>query len=384
MHLRHLLSLLLTATLGLATTKAQSLSIDHGPYLQDVATDRATFVFTTSKRSVAYVELWSATDTLRFYQQQDGLRAADTTFFAIKAEGLQPATRYSYRIHAKEIKRFRPYKVEFGADTASAQYSFTTLNPRQRGSSLFATADMHDHPSVLANLLRACDYESCDAFFFVGDMMSYMERKGHSPFTAFIDTCVSLFATEKAFQWVRGNHETRGDLARHFSRYAPQSSGRIYGAQRIGDAIVIMLDVGEDKADRHEVYAGLIDFDAYRTEQAEWLRKVVRSKEFKQAKYRIVMSHFPIYGFEGIDDWKGCQDAYLKFMPILNDAKIDLMISGHTHRLHYAPAQPDDNRYPVLEQGHKNATRLDLCDGTIRISVRNAEGKEVFSQTIEK
>lgn len=384
MHLRHLLSFLLAATLGLAGTNAQTFSIDHGPYLQDVATDRATFVFTTSKRSVAYVELYSATDTLRFYQQQDGLRAADTTFFAIKAEGLQPATRYSYRIHAKEIKRFRPYKVEFGTDTVSAQYSFTTLNPRQRGSSLFATADMHDRPGVLANLLRACDYESCDAFFFVGDMMSYMERKGHSPFTAFIDTCVSLFATEKAFQWVRGNHETRGDLARHFSRYAPQSSGHIYGAQRIGDAIVIMLDVGEDKSDRHEVYAGLIDFDAYRTEQAEWLRKVVRSKEFKQAKYRIVMSHFPIYGFEGIDDWKGCQDAYFKFMPILNDVKIDLMISGHTHRLHYAPAHPDDNRYPVLEQGHKNATRLDLSDGNIRISVRNAEGKEVFSQTIEK
>ena len=91
-----------------------------------------------------------------------------------------------------------------------------------------------------------------------------------------------------------------------------------------------------------------------------------------------------LYGFAGIDDWKGCQDAYLKFMPILNAAKIDLMISGHTHRLHYAPAQPDDNRYPVLEQGHKNATRLDLSDGNIRISVRNAEGKEVFSQTIER
>lgn len=378
------LNLLLVCILSIGAAYAQNFRINHGPYLQEVTAERVTIVFTTSERSVAYVELCSPTDTVVLYQKMDGLVAADTTFFSIKAEGLTPATRYTYRIHAKEIVSFRPYKVEFGETVCSDEYTFTTLDPKQQGGSFFATSDMHDRPALLAKLLRACDYESCDGFFFVGDMMGHFERNGNTPFSSFIDTCVNLFATEKSFHWVRGNHETRGNLARHFSRYAPQTSGQIYGAQRIGDAMIVMLDVGEDKADSHNVYAGLIDFDAYRSEQAEWLKQVVRSKEFRKAKYRIVMSHFPILAYDGLKDWKGCEDAYLKFLPILNDAKIDVMISGHTHRLRYDPVGQSDNAYPVLEQGHKNATRIDLKDGKIHLSVRDAEGVEVFSQVIGK
>ncbi len=382
-HLR-LFPLLLFAFLGLLASNAQSLSINHGPYLQNVTSQRATFVFSTSERSVAYIELCSPSDTMLLYQKMDGLIAADTTQFCIKAEGLTPATRYTYRIHAKKIKRFAPYKVEFGETTSSQEYTFSTLNPKQKNWSFFATSDMHDRPALLAQLLNVCDYKTCDAFFFVGDMMGHFERGGHTPYSSFIDTCVHLFATEKAFHWVRGNHETRGNLARHFSRYAPQTSNHIYGAQRLGDVMIIMLDVGEDKADSHNVYAGLVDFDAYRSQQAEWLKQVVSSKDFKRAKYRIVMSHFPLLNLEWLKDWKGCEDAYRKFLPILNDAKIDIMISGHTHRLRYHPKGESDNRFPVLEQGHKNATRIDLIDGKIHISVRDAEGKEVFGETICK
>ena len=65
--------------------------------------------------------------------------------------------------------------------------------------------------------------------------------------------------------------------------------------------MVIMLDTGEDKSDTHPVYAGLTDFDNYRSEQARWLEKIVKSKEFKKAKYRIVISHFPLVADK---EWK--------------------------------------------------------------------------------
>ena len=42
------------------------------------------------------------------------------------------------------------------------------------------------------------------------------------------------------------------------------------------------------------VYAGLTDFDAYRSEQAEWLRQLVRTREYRKARYRIAISHFPM------------------------------------------------------------------------------------------
>ena len=42
------------------------------------------------------------------------------------------------------------------------------------------------------------------------------------------------------------------------------------------------------------VSAGLTDFDAYRSEQAEWLRQLVRTREYRKARYRIAISHFPM------------------------------------------------------------------------------------------
>ena len=87
--------------------------------------------------------------------------------------------------------------------------------------------------------------------------------------------------------------------------------------------MIVMLDSGEDKEEGHWVYAGLTDFNAYRTEQAEWLKELVRTKEYKKAKYRIVISHFPMVmsqQWKEEKEWVGWADAIHKFLPILNEA----------------------------------------------------------------
>ena len=177
---------------------------------------------------------------------------------------------------------------------------------------------------------------------------------------------------------VRGNHETRGNLAREFSRYFPKEDGKIYGAYRLGDIMVVMLDSGEDKADSHPVYAGLTDFDAYRTEQAAWLEELVQTKEYKTARYRIVISHFPLVmpsdnRKEGV--WKGWEDAIRKFLPVLNRAGVDLLVSGHTHRYAYYEAGTEGNNFPVLIQGAYCAARLDVKDGKIQVKVIDTAGQ---------
>ncbi len=43
---------------------AQRYSFDHGPYLQELTEDGATFVFTTSAKGVSWVELRAADGTL--------------------------------------------------------------------------------------------------------------------------------------------------------------------------------------------------------------------------------------------------------------------------------------------------------------------------------
>ncbi len=363
-------------------------AIDHGPYLQEVTADGATFAFSTSAPSFSCVELEEEGSgrATRHTAGKHGLRDANTTFFGIRVEGLKPNTAYRYRLHAKEMKRFRPYQVTFGDSVATPWYSFRTVNPGQKGGSLFITSDMHSRPQLLKRLLEACDYRTCTAFFYAGDMMNYMERGGEHPFTSFIDASVELFATSVPFEMVRGNHETRGDLARVFPTYFPKRDGKIYGSYMLGDVMVIMLDSGEDKADTHPVYAGLTDFDGYRTEQARWLRQLVKSKAFKKARYRIVISHFPLVMGERWREentWHGWRDACEKFLPVLNKADIDLVVSGHTHRFYFHEPGEAGNRFPVLEQGHSCATRIDLKDGNIHLRVIDKDGKNLFEWTMD-
>lgn len=376
------------ATIKVHMSSRPFLEIAHGPYLQEVTTDGATFAFQTSQPSFSFIELKKEgeEDSNNYAGSQHGLKQADATFFAIRAEELQPNTTYQYRIHTKEIKSFQPYKVVFGDSIASSWYTFRTIDPKQKGGSIFITSDMHSNPKLLKNLLERCDYKTCTSFFYAGDMMNYMTENGEHPFTSFIDTSVEMFATSIPFEFVRGNHETRGNMARIFPSFFPKQNGKIYGSYLMGDVMVIMLDTGEDKSDSHPVYAGLTDFDNYRSEQARWLEKVVKSKEFKKAKYRIVISHFPLVvdkEWEKGTTWKGCQDASRKFLPILNHAGIDLIVAGHTHRFFYHKPEESGNQCPVLEQGAMCATRLDLTDGNIHIKVIGKNG-EILLDKIQK
>lgn len=87
------------------------------------------------------------------------------------------------------------------------------------------------------------------------------------------------------------------------------------------------MDTGEDKPDSDIEYAGITVYDEYRTEQAEWLRRVLDSKEYKDAPFKIIVAHIPPIG-----GWHGNLEVEQKFMPLLRDAKPDVMLCGHLHR----------------------------------------------------
>ena len=374
---------------GSDTSAVTPFAIDHGPYLQEVTADGATFAFNTSAPAFSVVELRKEGGKVSswYTRSEHGLKAANITFFSVRADDLQPNTAYQYRIHAREMKSFQPYRVTFGDSTVSPWYTFRTVDPGQKGGAIFITSEMHSRPDLLKKLLKLCDYKTCTAFFYAGDMMNYMKQGGEHPFTSFVDVSVEMFASAVPFELVRGNHETRGDMARVFPSFFPKRNGKIYGSYSLGDIMVIMLDSGEDKAGSHPVYAGLTDFDAYRTEQAEWLKQLVKSKEFRKAKYKIVVSHFPLVMDKQWQEekmWYGWQDACDKFLPVLNKAGVDLVVSGHTHRFFYHEKHEAGNRFPVLEQGAVCAARLDMSDGNIKVKVVDAEGKILFERELSK
>ena len=98
-----------------------------------------------------------------------------------------------------------------------------------------------------------------------------------------------------------------------------------------------------------------------------------------------MISHFPmVMGQTWKDEkiWWGWQDAIDKFLPILNKGKIDLSISGHTHRFYYHKLGEDGNLFPVLEQGAMCATRLELYDGKVHVKVVDVNGKILMDKIL--
>lgn len=119
----------------------------------------------------------------------------------------------------------------------------------------------------------------------------------------------------------------------------------MYYMFRQGPVCFIVLDTGEDKPDSDIEYSGITDYDNYRTEQAEWLKEAVRSEEFRDARFRVVIAHMPPQPIKGL--WHGPQEVLEKFVPILNEAGIDAMLCGHLHR--YIHCKPDARvKFPVI------------------------------------
>ena len=371
----------------LYTASAQSYTLNHGPYLQELSEHAVTFVFTTSDKGFSWVEVKpDGGEAERHYTVRNGLRDAYNTFNVIRVENLRPDTRYQYRLCSKQIADFQPYKVTFGDSIVSPWRRFSTPDPKATACSFIALSDMHQQPDKLGRLLNQAGVGSADMIFYVGDMMNYYDNE-ETPFRSFIDKSVELFASEKPFVLVRGNHETRGNMAREYARYVPKSSGKYYGAYRVGDIMFIVFDCGEDKPDDFWVYAGLTDFDGYRTEQAAWFGELIRSKAYKSAKWRIVMNHFPPLSHMESDNPErhGIQDITDKFLPLYNQAKIDLMISGHTHAYEFmSPDKYDRLTFPVIVNSTESVARIDIDGRTLKAKVTDTGGNTLKEFTISK
>ena len=104
-HIRTLLFLLLifcqyALSAQTSSQSQQAFHISHGPYLHEVTTDGATFAFQTSQPSFSFIELKKEAEehSNNYAGSQHGLKQADATFFAIRAEELRITTQHDLPI----------------------------------------------------------------------------------------------------------------------------------------------------------------------------------------------------------------------------------------------------------------------------------------------
>lgn len=375
---------LLTATVGFAQAE---FSITHGPYLQALNDTGVTIVWTTDKKAIGWVEL-APDDSTHFYRQERPKHFASShgfknvsTVHKVTLDGLTPGVKYRYRVFAQEVTSHVGTDVLYGAVVATQVYrkgplAFTTSKPGQTELSFAVINDIHGRNEVMKNLLGQLDWGQTDLVFFNGDMANDL-RSEEQLFAHYMDTATRLFASETPMYYARGNHETRGNFANEFPDYFPTLSGHLYYLMRRGPVCFVVLDCGEDKPDTDIEYSGIVDMDEYRTKQAEWLKQALQQPEYRDAPYKVVVCHMPPFG-----GWHGEQEIAEKFVPLLNAAGAQVMLSGHLHRHIKQSAQPGINQFPILVNSNNNMLKVNANGQQLHIDVVDQSGKVVDSITL--
>lgn len=350
-----------------------ALQIVGGPYLQAPSSTSMTVVWTTNVNCVSRVEYGpSAADRPHVaISAHHGLIDANTTLHRITLSGLQPGRTYHYRAISTQILEFKPYKVKFGGQVDS-KGQFTTLDPEKSRFSFCVINDRHDRAAGLRRALGMVTWEGVDLVFGLGDVMNDPASE-EQIFKNFINPCVEFFAGRIPLMFVRGNHETRGALARNLMDYFPAESGRYYYSFDHGGVHFLLLDGGEDKADSSEEYSGLVAFEDYLKQETQWLEQELRTAAFREARFRVCLLHIPPVG--GAEDAKFMRAPWIRdnWSPMLSKAGIDLMISGHTHR--YAELQADESRtYPLVVGGTDTLIRVDASPERLQMTTFKEDG----------
>lgn len=388
--------LFLLIALGCCLTglRAQtSVRIAQPPYIQEVSPTGFTVVWTTTTDAAAWVEVapddgshFYACERPKYYQTLQGRRTIGH-LHCIRVDGLTPNTAYRYRVmqqgvvcdegnvrmilgdgYGSDILRHKPYPVR-------------TLDPAQERVNFWVVNDIHSRDSILRRLIADAPKARPDFVCLNGDMVSSIETEKtlHDGYL----TSIGRILTPAGIPIVatRGNHENRGSASYCWSDYFPTPTGETYYTFRCGPAFFVVLDGVEDKPDSDIRYYGLMQADAYREQEARWLREVVASEEYRTAPLRIVLIHM-IPG--GSDSWRGEQEIRRLFVPLLNGTGVDAMLCGHYHHYQWIDDGSRGTDFPILVNSNKDKLIVDADASGIDIRVVDTSGTTIHRHRIDK
>ena len=382
-----LLSLL--ALSASAQESSQKSKVVCGPYLQNVTTTGFTVMWISDVDAVAWVEVapedgqsFYYADRPKFYDLSgSGIKPVNKVH-KVTVSGLEPGTRYRYRIMMKAVDKYYHfldinYGREYGANVYSAKPPVVkTLESEYKEVKFSVVNDIHEKDSLLRRLFS--DQEKTrkmDFVVFNGDMTSSVTSVDKIVQYDLTPAC-ELFASELPFYMVRGNHEFRGRDAIHFPEYFDFPSHGPYYTFKYGNYFFLVMDSGEDKPDNDIEYQDAYCTDPYLRAEAEWLKGIVASEDWKNAEKRIVFSHIPP---QTTDAWHGNWNMSNLFLPVLNGASVDLMICGHRHSYAFEKVGVSDAKFPVLVNSNCERADVKVSPKSISIEIFNPDGKKIHS-----
>jgi len=321
------------------------------------------------------------------YYAADGLREANAPVQRARIAGYNPALPLMLEAASSEIRSFKVYRApEYGTAVTNRPPQVAALMSAEGDTSFAVFTDCHSRTNCITEMLPK-----------LGEGLRFVVLNGdnlNDPPTeqAAIDGLFAPMAwlTEQglATLFLRGNHETRGAFARDLKRYLVLPDNKYYGAMTLGKLRLIWLDCGEDKVDGHKEYYGLNDFAPYMQAQLEWLKRELAGEAFRQAAWRIVITHIPPeWNSEEAAKWEGTVRMNTQFAPLLSKAGVTAMICGHTHKpARLPPSEKEGFGFsgPVFIGGcwpteKQVVTRVDVQGGQLKITMIKPDGS-VFAE----
>jgi len=378
-----------------APFKEPSVRLAVDPWVTRVTENEFTVLWTTNMDAAAWVEVapddgthWYKEDRPKFYDSYIGRRRLGK-LHSVRVTGLKPGTKYRYRLMQQAVLensgRTRVILGEgWGTPVISGKepYSVRTLDSSKDSASFWVVNDIHERDSVFRNLMKGIDKAKLDFVVFNGDMTTQIENEGQMMDGYLRSASKTISAAGVPIFYNRGNHENRGVYADRLLDYFPTTTGECWYAFREGPVYFLMLDCGEDKPDDDIRYYGLSVSQEYREQEAEWLKKIVSSQEYKAAPLHVVIYH--MVPADPKTSWYGEQQASKLFMPILNGTGVDVMLCGHYHKYSFFKAgERGDTDFPVVV--NSNSDKLSVrCSytggkGKIDVDVVDQSGKVIHS-----
>ncbi|MBR7127551.1 MAG: metallophosphoesterase [Lentisphaeria bacterium] len=343
--------------------------IIYGPWCYNVQQNCASFGWETAGK-VGQSIFYRAKGEKDFHQVPANTqgRTADrnVTLHHVELKNLQNNQVYEYHLGDGKLRTFK------------------TLSSKSENFSFLMLSDLHGKSKTLEAILTDKKNQTADMIFLIGDMVSGMSGRGII-YNGFLDTLVKNWA--KPFYYSRGNHEYRGNSpSSYFDMFA--KNGKSYQSFSHKGVFFVIIDTDGD------VKIG----DEYFNEQRQWFQNVVNSNEFKNAEYRVLLSHFPLISTR----YGGGKEAW-ELMGSISETQrnaFDLMLAGHVHQ--YIKVEPHKDKlystnsrwnnvkktepwnFPILSCEFGGFMAIEKTRNELQITVIGAEKKLLDKVVVRK
>ena len=234
-------------------------SITNGPYLSAPTDTSATIVWMTDIPSHSRV-IFGANGALNreIIPARDGMTPV-IKLHSVRLTGLQPGQTYQYRVASTPVLELNTYWPKKGIELQSATFSFTTFDSRKTTASFASISDTHASIARIDSLMRMIDWPTTDFLLHTGDAFDGVTSEA-MVWDRWLDPIINGGLRQKTpLIFARGNHDTRGPVARELTNHVPIEEGRFYFARDVGPVHLLVIDTGEDKPYERGYTKGYVD-----------------------------------------------------------------------------------------------------------------------------